>query len=74
MSSWDWIGLFKENFTSLDEYKGYAWASTCRRADLAKTVWMSDTVLNLQGRYLLVYVSAKNSILGMSEPFDVIPG
>ena len=23
LSNWDWIGLYKENFTSLDEYKGY---------------------------------------------------
>ena len=52
----------------------YAWASPCRRANLAKTVWMSDTVLNIQGRFVLVYVSAKNSIFGMSDPFDVIPG
>lgn len=74
LSNWDWIGLYKENFTSIEDYKGYAWASTCRRTDLAKTVWMSDTVLNIQGRFVLVYVSAKNSIFGMSEPFDVIPG
>ena len=52
----------------------YAWASPCRRANLAKTVWMSDNVLNIQGRFVLVYVSAKNSIFGMSDPFDVIPG
>jgi len=74
LSNWDWIGLYKENFTSLDEYKGYAWASPCRRTDLAKTVWMSDTVLNLPGRFVLIYVSAKNSIFGKSDPFDVIPG
>ena len=23
LSNWDWIGLYKEHFTSLDEYKGY---------------------------------------------------
>ena len=31
LSNWDWIGLYNENFTSLDEYKGYAWASSCKR-------------------------------------------
>jgi len=74
LSNWDWIGLYKENFTSLDEYKGYAWASSCRRADLAKSVWMSDTALNMAGKFVLIYVSAKNSIFGKSDPFDVIAG
>ena len=72
LSDYDWIGLFKENFTSLDEYHGYAWASTSKRTDEVKKVWMSDTVVNLAGRYVLVYISSKSSILGMSEAFDLV--
>jgi len=71
LSPWDWIALFKEDFTSMEDYQGYAWASSCRRTDEPKKVWMDDSVLT-PGRFVLVYISAKNSILGMSEPFDVI--
>ena len=71
LGSWDWIGLYREQFTSLDDYHGYAWASNCRRTTEAKKVWMPDTVVTLPGRFVLVYVSAKCSILGMSDPFDV---
>jgi len=68
----DWIGLFKENFSALDDYRGYAWASSSRRTDEMKKIWIPDTVVTLTGRFVLVYVSAKNSIMGMSDPFDVI--
>ena len=71
LSPWDWIALFKEDFTSMEDYQGYAWASPCRRTDEPKKVWMDDSVLT-PGRFVLVYISAKNSILGMSEPFDVM--
>ena len=71
LSPWDWIALFKEDFTSMEDYQGYAWASPCRRTDELKKVWMDDSVLT-PGRFVLVYISAKNSILGMSEPFDVM--
>ena len=71
LSPWDWIALFKVDFTSMEDYKGYAWASTCRRTDEPKKVWMDDSILTTPGRYVLVYVSAKNSILGCSAPFDL---
>ena len=37
-----------------------------------KKIWIPDTVVTLTGRFVLVYVSAKNSIMGMSDPFDVM--
>ena len=73
LNSWDWIGLYKEKFTALDDYLGYAWASSNRRTDEVKTIWMSDTVVTLTGRFVLVYVSAyPHCIMGMSDPFDVM--
>jgi hypothetical protein len=72
LSTWDWIGLYRENFTSLDDYQGYCWASNCRRTTESKSVWLDDTVVTLAGRFVLVYVSARSSILGMSEPFEVL--
>ena len=54
------------------EISGYAWASSSRRTDEMKKIWIPDTVVTLTGRFVLVYVSAKNSIMGMSDPFDVM--
>ncbi|XP_029823078.2 uncharacterized protein LOC8023346 isoform X4 [Ixodes scapularis] len=28
LKSWDWIGLYRENFNSLEDHLGYVWAST----------------------------------------------
>uniref|UniRef100_A0A131YMI8 Inositol-1,4,5-trisphosphate 5-phosphatase n=1 Tax=Rhipicephalus appendiculatus TaxID=34631 RepID=A0A131YMI8_RHIAP len=28
LKSWDWIGLYRENFSSLEDHLGYVWAST----------------------------------------------
>ena len=71
LNSYDWIGIFRSNFTSLTEYPGYVWASSCRRTDLAKTVIVPDTLVNLPGKYVLVYISKKDSILGMSDVFQI---
>ena len=65
----DWIGLFKESFTSLEDYHGYTWASKSK--DQVKKVWMTDSIINVPGKFVLIYFSSKNSVLGMSEPFDI---
>jgi len=72
LDSWDWIGLYHENFTSLDEYVTFCWSSSCRRTGLPKTCLMSSTALYAPGRFVLVYTSASQSILGISPPFNVI--
>ncbi|XP_064460733.1 inositol polyphosphate 5-phosphatase K-like [Ornithodoros turicata] len=39
VQSWDWIALYRDNFTSLDDHIGYVWAST-RPTDVHPTVGM----------------------------------
>jgi hypothetical protein len=68
---WDWIGLFHEDFISLDDYTTFTWASACRRPRELKFATIHDGALYAPGRYVLIYVSAKSSILGISKPFEV---
>ena len=50
---------------------GFTWASTCRRSGIAKTCIMTDSNFWSPGKYVLLYVSAKQSILGISDPFVI---
>merc|ERR1719347_414260 len=53
LDSWDWIGLYHENFTSLDDYVTFCWASSCRRTGLPKTCVISDSALYAPGKFVL---------------------
>ncbi|PNF32338.1 Inositol polyphosphate 5-phosphatase K [Cryptotermes secundus] len=73
---WDWIGVFKDGFTSLDDYLCYVYAarstvsgnSNCR----VKKVDFPDTAVREVGPYRLLYFSHNSgSVLGMSEAFEV---
>lgn len=71
LDQWDWIGLFKDGFTSLEDYEAFSWASTCRRSGIPKSSTMQDSSLWSSGTYVLVYISASWSILGISTPFVI---
>ena len=62
---------FQEGFTSLEDYVCFCWASPCRRTGIPKTAVMPDSGLWWPGKYVLVYITAKQSILGISQPFVI---
>ncbi|KAK7863761.1 hypothetical protein R5R35_011162 [Gryllus longicercus] len=74
---WDWIGIYKDGFTSLDDYLSYVYApratpGTANRSE-TRRVTFPDTALRAPGRYCLLYFSHNSgSVLGMSNPFDVL--
>jgi len=72
LDNWDWIGLYHEDFTSLDDYVTFTWASPCRRTGIPKVCTISDSALYAPGTFVLVYTTVNQSILGISQPFDVV--
>ena len=49
LDSWDWIGLYHEDFTSLDDYTTFTWASPCRRPRELKFATIHDSALYAPG-------------------------
>lgn len=82
-SPWDWVGLYKEDFSSLDDYLCYVYVSTTpfwaeqsvnqsglNRNTLKLT--FPDSAARLPGKYQVVYVTnSPVSVLGISAPFQV---
>ncbi|KAL1501734.1 hypothetical protein ABEB36_007010 [Hypothenemus hampei] len=83
----DWIGLFKEDFSSLDDYVTYEYVSKCSTpteerslASLERPqkyeVTIPDVPSRCRGNYCLVYFSQSEdkvmSVLGISDPFPII--
>ena len=76
VSMWDWIGLYPENFASMD--KDYVfWIYTPVKGKPKKGVQYQRTLTSEQvpsetGRYLLVYKSSSyGCVLGMSPAFPI---
>ncbi|XP_058800391.1 inositol polyphosphate 5-phosphatase K isoform X2 [Phymastichus coffea] len=74
----DWIGLYNEGFSSIDEYLVYEYVGRGKEAEtepqstLEKT-YFGDSALRSPGMYRLVYVAQRGdimSILGMSDSFS----
>ncbi|XP_068066485.1 inositol polyphosphate 5-phosphatase K isoform X1 [Anomalospiza imberbis] len=76
-SAWDWIGLFQVTFRHVKDYVTYAWVeddeiSSSRNS---KQVYMSASEIpKTGGEFLLCYYSNNlQSIVGISEPFQIQP-
>ncbi|GAB6028593.1 Synaptojanin-1 [Chamberlinius hualienensis] len=80
-SDWDWIGLYKANFSNLEDYISYIWIPQ-KNEDVPSDTQIQSVHKDfsitfpptavLPGIYCLVYVSNDcNSILGISDPFEV---
>ncbi|XP_063973366.1 inositol polyphosphate 5-phosphatase K-like [Diachasmimorpha longicaudata] len=78
----DWIGLFHDGFSSLDEYLVYEYVgrgkpgletfSVATNNTITERIYFSDSALKAPGMYRLVYVCQSGDIvgvLGMSPPF-----
>ncbi len=74
-TQWDWIGLYRHDFGSLDDWLVFNYASSCRRSGVTKSVVFSGASLSLPGRFVLIYRGRDECVLGVSRPFDVLlPG
>nr|CAD7257915.1 unnamed protein product [Timema shepardi] len=75
---WDWIGVFKDGFTSLEEYLCYVYAmrgtnNTNTARSRVKSVVFPITAVRTPGQYRLLYFSNNSgSVLGMSEAFRAV--
>lgn len=77
--SGDWVGLFHNEFTSLDEYKAYVTVGQGTASTIAaephpitERIYFSDSALCSPGMYRLVYIAQRGNqlgILGVSSPF-----
>lgn len=78
-ASGDWVGLFHNEFSSLDEYLVYEYVGRGKSSPIpfephtiTKRIYFSDTALRSPGMYRLVYVAQDGNlvgILGVSPPF-----
>lgn len=80
-SNVDWIGLYQDGFSSLDEYIVYEYVNRTNRTNnnetsdprlLTEKIYFSESVLKSAGMYRLIYVAQQGdivSILGISPPF-----
>ena len=60
---WDWIGLYHEEFASLDDYTAFTWASACRRPREIKFVTIQDSALYASGlQSFLCYIKLKSKM------------
>ncbi|XP_072515061.1 inositol polyphosphate 5-phosphatase K [Salminus brasiliensis] len=68
-SSWDWVGLYKVGFKHHKDYAAYVWA----KSDHSTQVTFPEEDLPRDaGEYILGYYSNNmNSIVGITEPFQV---
>ena len=71
VNSWDWIGLYKRNFTSINDYSSFTWASEYPKNSSVKTCTIRSSEFKTQYEYILLYVSTDFSILGISDCFKI---
>ena len=55
LDQWDWIGLYHEEFESLDDYITFTWASACRRPGEPKHATIQDSALYSSGMWIYSY-------------------
>ncbi|KAM4760201.1 inositol polyphosphate 5-phosphatase K isoform 1-T1 [Cyanocitta cristata] len=76
-SAWDWIGLFQVTFRHVNDYVTYAWVEDDEISSNkdSKQVYMSASEIpKMGGEFLLCYYSNNlQSIVGISEPFQIQP-
>lgn len=78
-ASGDWVGIFHNEFSSLDEYLVYEYVGRGKSSPvpfephvITERIYFSDTALRSPGMYRLVYVAQRGNlvgILGVSPPF-----
>ncbi|XP_016374220.1 phosphatidylinositol 4,5-bisphosphate 5-phosphatase A-like [Sinocyclocheilus rhinocerous] len=68
-SSWDWVGLYKVGFKHHKDYAAYVWAKS---EHSTQVMFPEEDLPRDPGEYILGYYSNNtNSIVGVTEPFQV---
>ncbi|TRY68049.1 hypothetical protein DNTS_003633 [Danionella cerebrum] len=68
-SSWDWVALYKMGFKHHKDYVAYVWAKS---EQSTQVVFSEEDLPREPGEFLLGYYSNNmNSIVGVTEPFQV---
>lgn len=71
-STWDWVGLFKFDFTTMDDFSSYVWASSSAEQQSSSfRVTFPIAEIN-PGTYVLLYITDAGDVLGKSEPFEIV--
>ncbi|KAF4532873.1 hypothetical protein B566_EDAN001476 [Ephemera danica] len=69
----DWIGIYRENFSSLEDYVFYVYVPRAPTVTGYVHVAFPDAALTESGSYRLLYITQNfASVLGMSAPFSAI--
>ena len=71
IDGWDWIGIYHENFTSLEDYVTFTWAVKYPQCSNVKKAFITTHYIMKGRNYVAVYMSAKSSVLGVSEAFEI---
>lgn len=71
---WDWIGLYRENFTSIRDQVAYVYAMQGAKMNSDGCSFVTFRNSSIEpGKYRLMYISEyKDSMLGMSDVFQVV--
>lgn len=72
LRAWDWVGLYKAGFRSLEDYVTFTWAARGESGDdgTRRAAFMSVGVAEA-GEYVLVYVGEDYCVLGIGQPFRI---
>ncbi|XP_014245943.1 phosphatidylinositol 4,5-bisphosphate 5-phosphatase A-like isoform X1 [Cimex lectularius] len=85
-SIWDWVGVFQDGFTSLEEYVAFIYISNNHTDLMGTTVAVTppkngdkielnfyENIIRMPGKYRLLYFTHDSgSVLGMSQPFELV--
>ena len=71
VDSWDWIGLYKHSFSSINDYCSFTWASNYPKNSSIRKCSIRGACFEQQCRYILLYISADFSIFGLSDSFEM---
>uniref|UniRef100_A0AAY4BAB2 Phosphatidylinositol 4,5-bisphosphate 5-phosphatase A n=1 Tax=Denticeps clupeoides TaxID=299321 RepID=A0AAY4BAB2_9TELE len=68
-SSWDWVGLYRVGFKHHKDYVAYVWA----KSEVCQVTFPEEDLPRELGEYILgFYSSNMNSIVAITEPFQVV--
>ncbi|XP_076160352.1 inositol polyphosphate 5-phosphatase K [Ptiloglossa arizonensis] len=80
-ASGDWVGLFHNEFSSLDEYIVYEYVNRGKASlvpfepyAITERIYFSDTALRSPGMYRLVYVAQRGNLVGILGISPSFPG
>ncbi|XP_046456550.1 phosphatidylinositol 4,5-bisphosphate 5-phosphatase A-like [Daphnia pulex] len=75
ISSWHWIAIYREEFSSLGEYVSYVWVTRQSLPDRSRSyeINVPEKSVRIPGKYIAAYMSDTHPyhIMGISSVFEV---